>query len=177
VGIPDGILLKPAKLNAAERDVMKTHTTIGAEVLANSNIAHMQTAEEIARHHHEWWDGTGYPHGLSGTRIPLEARITALADVFDALTHTRPYKQAWTLDSTLTEIMALRGRQFDPDLTDAFLGLVERLRREHTDLDAFLGEAALASPFLQARDKIKKTLQRTEDASELGAESRMDLQR
>jgi len=177
VGIPDGILLKPAKLNAAERDVMKTHTTIGAEVLANSNIAHMQTAEEIARHHHEWWDGTGYPHGLSGTKIPLAARITALADVFDALTHKRPYKEAWTLDSTLTEIMALRSRQFDPDLTDIFLGLVANLRREHVDLDVFLGEAALASPFLQARDKIKKTLQHMENPLEQGSESRLDLQR
>jgi putative two-component system response regulator len=177
VGIPDGILLKPARLNAAEREVMKTHTTIGAEVLANSNIAHMQTAEEIARHHHEWWDGTGYPSGLAGMSIPESARITALADVFDALTHTRPYKQAWTLDSTLTEIMALRGRQFDPDLTDKFLGLVARLRREHTDLDAFLGEAAQASPFLQARDKIKKTLQRMDSNADQGAESRLDLQR
>lgn len=177
VGIPDGILLKPAKLNAAEREVMKTHTTIGAEVLANSNIAHMQTAEEIARHHHEWWDGTGYPHGLAGADIPLAARITALADVFDALAHSRPYKHAWSLDSTLTEIMALRARQFDPELTDKFLGLVARLRREQPDLDAYLGEAALASPFLQARDKIKKTLQRADDMSEQGSESRLDLQR
>jgi putative two-component system response regulator len=156
---------------------MKTHTTIGAEVLANSNIAHMQTAEEIARHHHEWWDGTGYPNGLSGADIPLAARITALADVFDALSHKRPYKEAWTLDSTLTEIMGLRGRQFDPELTDKFLGLVASLRREHTDLDVFLGEAALASPFLQARDKIKKTLQQTENPFEHGSESRLDLQR
>ncbi|MEQ1517842.1 MAG: HD domain-containing phosphohydrolase [Usitatibacteraceae bacterium] len=177
VGIPDGILLKPSKLNASEREVMKTHTTIGAEVLANSNIAHMQTAEEIARYHHEWWDGTGYPSGLAGTDIPLAARITALADVFDALAHKRPYKEAWTLDSTLTEIMSLRGRQFDPELTDTFLGLVGRLRREQDDLDAYLGEAALASPFLQARDKIKKTLQVTTDCSERGAESRMNLQR
>ena len=177
VGIPDGILLKPAKLNAAEREVMKTHTTIGAEVLANSNIAHMQTAEEIARFHHEWWDGTGYPSGLAGEKIPLAARITALADVFDALAHKRPYKEAWTLDSTLTEIMSLSGRQFDPDLTDTFLGLVGRLRREHDDLDAFLGEAANASPFLQARDKIKKTLALTADSSDQGAESRLNLQR
>jgi putative two-component system response regulator len=177
VGIPDGILLKPAKLNSAEREVMKTHTTIGAEVLANSNIAHMQTAEEIARFHHEWWDGTGYPSGLAGTSIPEAARITALADVFDALTHKRPYKAAWPLDSTLTEIMSLRGRQFDPKLTDLFLGLVARLRREHDDLDAFLGEAALDSPFLQARDKIKKTLLQTVDTNEQGPDSRLDLQR
>ena len=177
VGIPDGILLKPAKLNAAEREVMKTHTTIGAEVLANSNIAHMQTAEEIARFHHEWWDGTGYPSGLAGENIPIAARITALADVFDALAHKRPYKEAWPVDSTLTEIMALKGRQFDPKLTDLFLGLVARLRREHNDLDAFLGEAANASPFLQARAKIKETLAMTVDGNINGAESRLNLQR
>ena len=177
VGIPDGILLKPARLNEAERDVMKTHTTIGAEVLANSNISHMQTAEEIARHHHEWWDGSGYPIGLEGQTIPLAARITALADVFDALTHKRPYKEAWTIDSTLTEILALKGRQFDPELTDHFLGLVVRLRREHADLDAFLGEAAFASPFLQARAKIKTTLQRADSPTEIGVDSRLDLQR
>lgn len=177
VGIPDGILLKPAKLNAAERDVMKTHTTIGAEVLANSNISHMQTAEEIARFHHEWWDGTGYPAGLAGDDIPIAARITALADVFDALAHKRPYKVAWSLDSTLTEIMSLSGRQFDPKLTDLFLGLVGRLRREHVDLDAFLGEAADASPFLQARKKIKETLLQSVDDREHGSESRLNLQR
>lgn len=177
VGIPDGILLKPAKLNAAEREVMKTHTTIGAEVLANSNISHMQTAEEIARFHHEWWDGTGYPSGLAGDKIPIAARITALADVFDALAHKRPYKVAWSLDSTLTEIMSLSGRQFDPKLTDLFLGLVGRLRREHLDLDAFLGEAADASPFLQARKKIKETLLQSTDDVEHGSESRLNLQR
>ena len=177
VGIPDGILLKPAKLNAAEREVMKTHTTIGAEVLANSNISHMQTAEEIARFHHEWWDGTGYPTGLAGDDIPVAARITALADVFDALAHKRPYKVAWSLDSTLTEIMSLSGRQFDPKLTDLFLGLVGRLRREHVDLDAFLGEAADASPFLQARKKIKETLLQSVDDGERRSESRLNLQR
>lgn len=177
VGIPDGILLKPAKLNAAEREIMKTHTIIGAEVLANSNIAHMQTAEDIARFHHEWWDGTGYPTGLAGESIPISARITALADVYDALTHKRPYKHAWPVDSTLTEIMSLRGRQFDPNLTDLFLGLVGRLRREHIDLDVFLGEAANASPFLQAREKIKETLLQSIDGKEKGSESRLNLQR
>ena len=177
VGIPDGILLKPATLNAAEREIMKTHTTIGADVLANSNIAHMKTAEEIARHHHEWWDGTGYPHGLSGEAIPLHARITALADVFDALAHKRPYKEAWTLDSTLTEIMSLRGRQFDPGLTDIFLGLMGNLRRDRVDLDAFLGEAAKTSPILMARDKITKNLAMADGALERGAEGRLDLQR
>jgi putative two-component system response regulator len=156
---------------------MKTHTTIGAEVLAKSNIAHMQMAEEIARHHHEWWDGTGYPGNQSASGIPLAARITALADVFDALTHARPYKVAWSVDSALTEILALRGRQFDPELTDLFLALVSRLRREHDSLDAFLGEAAKNSPFLQARSKIRETLAVGADSPLVGALSRLDMQR
>lgn len=177
VGIPDGILMKPGPLNSSERDVMKNHTTIGAEVLANSNIAHMKTAEDIARFHHEWWDGTGYPSKLKGEAIPMAARITALADVFDALTHSRPYKPAWTLDTTLTEILSLRGSQFDPNLTDTFLRLMGRLRREHDNLDAYLGEAAVASPFLQARKKIHDTLQRPDDGTFRGSESRNDLQR
>ena len=177
IGIPDGILLKPAPLNAAEREVMKSHTTIGAEVLAKSNIAHMQMAEEIARHHHEWWDGTGYPGCQSGSRIPLAARITALADVFDALTHARPYKSAWSIDSALTEILSLRGRQFDPELTDMFLGLVGRLRREHDNLDLFLGAAAKESPFLQARDRIRLTLEKDPDDSSPSSISRLDMQR
>ena len=177
IGIPDGILLKPAPLNAAERDVMKSHTTIGAEVLAKSNIAHMQMAEEIARHHHEWWDGTGYPGSQSSSGIPLAARITALADVFDALIHVRPYKSAWTIDSALAEILSLRGRQFDPELTDMFLSLVSRLRREHDNLDAFLGAAAKDSPFLQARDKIRLTLERDPDENNQTSISRRDMQR
>ena len=177
IGIPDGILLKPARLNAAERDVMKSHTTIGAEVLAKSNIPHMQMAEEIARHHHEWWDGTGYPGSQSSSGIPLAARITALADVFDALTHVRPYKSAWTLDSALTEILSLRGRQFDPELTDMFLGLVGRLRREHDNLDLFLGAAAKDSPFLQARDKIRLTLEKDPRENSQTSISRLDMQR
>ncbi len=177
VGIPDGILLKPAALNSAEREIMKTHAMIGAEVLAKSQIPHMQMAEEIARSHHEWWDGSGYPGNLTGTNIPLAARITALADVFDALTHKRSYKQAWTVDSALTEILALRGRQFDPELTDRFLALVSRLRREYGDLDALLGQAALSSPFLLARSKIQETLQISRDPAAASTLSRFDLQR
>jgi putative two-component system response regulator len=177
VGIPDGILLKPAALNPTEREIMKTHAVIGAEVLAKSQIPHMQMAEEIARSHHEWWDGSGYPAGISGMEIPHAARITALADVFDALTHKRSYKQAWTLDSALTEILALRGRQFDPDLTDHFLGLVSRLRDEYGDLDALLGQAAHSSPFLLARSKIQETLQVNRDPAVINGLSRFDLQR
>jgi putative two-component system response regulator len=175
IGIPDGILLKDGPLNPAERDVMKTHTTIGAEVLAKSEIPQMKLAEEIARDHHEWWDGTGYPGNKSGQGIPLAARITALADVFDALTHKRPYKVAWSIDSALAEILSLRGRQFDPQLTDLFLKLIGRLRREHEDLDDFLGQASRNSPLVQARKRIDSIRCRANPAE--GSDDRFDVQR
>ncbi|MCA2998060.1 MAG: HD domain-containing protein [Rhodocyclaceae bacterium] len=134
------------------------HSEIGADILSKSAIPHIRLAEDIARHHHERWDGKGYPAKIGGNEIPLAARITALSDVYDALTHKRPYKQAWSQESALTEILAGRGTQFDPELTDLFLALVSRLRREQVNLDDYLGEAARASPFLQVRSKIWETL-------------------
>jgi putative two-component system response regulator len=177
IGVPDAILLKPDRLNDAERQIMRTHTTVGAELLSKSNIPHMQMAEEIARHHHEWWDGSGYPSNLSGTAIPLASRITALADVFDALTHRRPYKVAWPIDAALDEIARLKGSQFDPQLTDLFIVLVGRLRRDYANLDAFLGQAAHGSPFLQARSRIWNALHKHQDGDSTGSDSRLDLQR
>jgi putative two-component system response regulator len=175
IGVPDAILLKPEKLNDAERQIMRTHTTVGAELLSKSNIPHMQMAEEIARHHHEWWNGSGYPGNVSGSAIPLAARITSLADVFDALTHKRPYKVAWPVQAALDEIARLKGAQFDPQLTDHFIVLVNKVQQDHVDLDAFLGQAAHASPFLQARSRIWNALHKNQDAS--GLNSRLDLQR
>ena len=175
IGVPDAILLKPDKLNNAERQIMRTHTTVGAELLSKSNIPHMQMAEEIARYHHEWWDGSGYPGNLSGSAIPLAARITALADVFDALTHERPYKKAWPIDAALDEIARLKGRQFDPQLNDLFIVLIGRLRHDYIDLDSFLGQAAHGSPFLQARSRIWNVLHRSHDGPE--RDGRLDLQR
>ncbi|HUQ99259.1 MAG TPA: HD domain-containing phosphohydrolase [Gemmatimonadaceae bacterium] len=177
IGVPDAILLKPDKLNDPERQIMRTHTTVGAELLSKSNIPHMQMAEEIARHHHEWWNGSGYPGNLSGTAIPLAARITALADVFDALTHQRPYKIAWPMDSALDEIAQLKGLQFDPQLCDLFIVLVQRLRKDHIDLDSFLGQAAHQSPFLQARSRIWNALHKSHDRDGEGSGSRLDMQR
>jgi putative two-component system response regulator len=177
IGIPDAILLKPDRLNDAERQIMSAHTTVGAELLSKSNIPHLQMAEDIARYHHEWWDGSGYPGNLSGTAIPLASRITALADVFDALTHKRPYKPAWPIDGALSEIASLKGRQFDPQLTDVFLVLVSKLRQQYGGLDDFLGRAAQTSPFLQARSKIWDTLRKSKDGSETTSGSRLDLQR
>jgi len=177
IGVPDAILLKPDKLNDAEMQIMRTHTTVGAELLSKSNIPHMQMAEEIARCHHEWWDGSGYPGNVSGSAIPLSARLTALADVFDALTHKRPYKIAWPIDAALDEIAMLKGRQFDPQLTDLFIVLIGRLRHDHIDLDGFLGQAAQGSTFLQARTRIWNALHRSHDRNDDGSESRLDTQR
>ncbi len=176
IGVPDAILLKPDKLNDAERQIMRTHTTVGAELLSKSNIPHMQMAEEIARYHHEWWDGSGYPANLSGSAIPLAARITALADVFDALTHIRPYKVAWPIDAALDDIARLKGRQFDPQLTDLFIVLIGRLRNDYIDINSYLGEAANSSPFLQARSRIWNALHRSHDG-DADSGSRLDLQR
>jgi putative two-component system response regulator len=158
IGIPDGILLKNGRLNEAEMKLMQTHAIIGSEILAQSNVPHMKMAEEIARFHHEHWNGGGYPFGIGETAIPLAARITALADVFDALTHRRPYKEAWSIDNALDAIASLKGKQFDPELTDMFLALVPRLQREVGDLDAHLGQAARESRFIQARRKIADAL-------------------
>ncbi len=136
IGIPDEILLKPGRFTPDERRVMETHTTMGASILAGSRSTLLQLAEEIARTHHERWDGDGYPAGLSGEEIPRAGRIAAICDVFDALTSERPYKDAWSVDEALTEIAAQSGRQFDPELVDAFLTLAPQLRAEAVDQPA-----------------------------------------
>jgi putative nucleotidyltransferase with HDIG domain len=123
IGIPDAILLKPGKLTDSERAAVKRHTTIGAEILSGSRSSLLRVAERIALSHHERWDGKGYPHRLGGEEIPLAGRIVAVADVFDALTHERPYKKAWPLEPAVDEVLGQRGRQFDPALVDAFATL------------------------------------------------------
>jgi putative two-component system response regulator len=123
IGIPDAILLKPGRLTDAEFEVVKTHTTIGAEILAGSRSPLLRLAEKIAFSHHERWDGRGYPAGLYGETIPLVGRIVAVADVFDALTHERPYKAAWPVRAAVDEILSQVGRQFDPAVVGAFARL------------------------------------------------------
>jgi putative two-component system response regulator len=123
IGVPDAILLKSASLTAEEFSVMKAHTTIGAQILSGSEFPILTTAERIARSHHERWDGSGYPHRLAGEDIPLAGRLVALADVFDALVHERPYKPAWTVDRAVSEIVSLAGSHFDPNIVQAFTGL------------------------------------------------------
>jgi putative two-component system response regulator len=121
IAIPDDVLLKPGPLTDDEHATMKGHTVIGARILSGGETQLLREAEEIALNHHERWDGHGYPNGLAGEAIPLPARIVAVADVFDALTHERPYKAAWTIEDAVNEISEQSGRQFDPAVVDAFL--------------------------------------------------------
>ena len=116
IGIPDSIMLKPGKLTDEEFGVMKRHPIIGAEILGESDSRLLQMARSVALYHHEKWDGSGYPHGLKAEDIPIEARIVALADVFDALTSKRPYKEAWTVEAALDHIRQQAGKHFDPAL-------------------------------------------------------------
>lgn len=127
IGIPDNILLKPAKLTPDEWNTMKSHVEIGARILTGSKSPIIQMGEVIALSHHERWDGSGYPRGLAGTEIPLEGRIVAIADVFDALISKRPYKKAMSLDECYVEISRTRGSHFDPDVCDAFFAVTDEI--------------------------------------------------
>ncbi len=116
IGIPDAVLLKPGKLNEEEWAIMRNHTLIGERILGKQPSRLLQLAARIARSHHEKWDGTGYPDGLAGTEIPHEVRIVTLADVFDALTSVRPYKEAWPIEKAVDYIYAQSGQHFDPEV-------------------------------------------------------------
>jgi putative two-component system response regulator len=123
IAISDAILLKPGALTPGERTLMQRHTLAGAEILSGSGSDLLRTAEQVALSHHERWDGGGYPHGVRGKQVPLAGRVVAVADVFDALTHERPYKRAWSIDRAVTTIVEDRGRRFDPQVVDAFMTL------------------------------------------------------
>jgi len=121
IGIPDRILLNPNRLNRDEWEIMKSHSRIGYEILHDSPSKYLRMGATIAHAHHECFDGSGYPHGLVGEAIPIEARITTVADVFDALTAWRPYKKPWSIDQAIDYLQNERGRKFDPNCVDAFL--------------------------------------------------------
>lgn len=127
IGIPDAILQKPGPLTPEEWQTMRKHPEIGAEIIGEHTSDVLSLARSVALGHHEKWDGSGYPHGLSGEAIPLEARIVAVADVFDALTSVRPYKKAWPVEEALQHIESQSGKHFDPALVRAFLPLREEL--------------------------------------------------
>lgn len=135
IGIPDRILIKPGKLTPEEWNIMKNHTILGYELLKNSPSSIIRTASRIAFTHHERWDGTGYPDGLSGEEIPLPGRIVALADFFDALTSKRPYRKGiFPLPKTLQLIREDREKHFCPYSTDAFFNIIERIKDIHNSL-------------------------------------------
>ena len=127
IGVPDSILLKPGKLNPKEWILMKSHSDIGGKILAGSSQAVINCGETIARFHHESWDGMGYPSGLKGEGIPLVARIVAIADVFDALTTCRPYRQPLSLDESLQILQQERELHLDPAVVDAFFEIADEL--------------------------------------------------
>lgn len=124
IGVPDRILLKEGPLSREERREMERHVPIGAEILSGSHFPLLRSAEIVARFHHERWNGSGYPHGATGSQIPLEGRIVAIADVFDALTHARPYKSAWMVSEALAELHRNRGTFYDPRLVDLFVEMI-----------------------------------------------------
>ena len=127
IGIPDHILLKPGKLDPDEWEIMKQHTIIGGRILEGADAEFIKLAEVIALTHHERWDGSGYPGGLKGAEIPLAGRVTAIADVFDALTSKRPYKEAFSLEKSFAIIKDGRGSHFDPAVVDAFFAVQDEI--------------------------------------------------
>ncbi|NDV13504.1 HD domain-containing phosphohydrolase [Crenobacter caeni] len=136
IGISDQILLKPGRLDDEEMRVMRTHSAIGAQILEGSDDPLLQMACRIARSHHEKWDGSGYPDGLAGEAIPLEARICAVADVFDALVSVRPYKRVWPIEEALALIEREAGHHFDPLVVEHFLANLEavlEVNRRHRE--------------------------------------------
>jgi putative two-component system response regulator len=126
VGVPDSILQKPGSLTEAEFDIMKTHTTVGARVFAGSRSTLLQLAAEVAISHHERWDGSGYPTGLSGEAIPLSGRLVAVADVYDALVTAHRYKHAWTSGEAVDHMLVSKGSQFEPRVVDALVTVIAR---------------------------------------------------
>lgn len=151
VGIPDHVLLKPGKLSPEEWEIMKTHAYLGADAIeraehdAHHQVAFLTCAKEIAHHHHEKWDGSGYPDGLAGDAIPVSARLMAVADVFDALISRRVYKEPMTFDQAREIMIRERGKQFDPDMLDAFLS-------------DFKGFAAIAQEYADSADVVEAKL-------------------
>lgn len=158
VAIPDTLMQKSTPLTDGERQILQTHAVTGSDLLAKSRISYSELASEVARHHHERWDGNGYPDGISGSAIPLPARLVAVCDAYDSLTHAKPYRRALSSNEALIEIDRQKELQFDPQLVNLFIPLVQRLRSEHQDLDEFLAEAAKSTALNIARQKIFDSL-------------------
>ena len=154
IGIPDSILIKPGKLTKEEFEIMKTHSIIGANILAYSESEIIQVAEQIALSHHEKWNGKGYPQGLSGDKIPLSGRIVGLADVFDALTSKRPYKDPFPVEKTIDIIKKERGEHFDPHIVDVFLENIDEILKIKAAVDS-AEDVSLSDFVWSERDQLE----------------------
>ncbi len=154
LAVPDGVLLRPGRLREREWDLVRRHTHVGAEMLRDLEGDEARMAQEVMQYHHAWWNGTGYPADVSHEAIPVAARIVALADSFDAMTHPRAYRPAYPVEIALSEIAYLGGKQFDPRLTEHFIRLIGLLKAGGEDLDTLLARAAGASAFVRVRQRL-----------------------
>jgi putative two-component system response regulator len=145
IAVPASLTRKPGQLSSSERDQMERHAAVGAHLLAGSPLPLLRLAEEIARSHHERWDGLGYPNALRGEEVPLSGRIVAVADVYDALTSVRPYKGAWTPARALDEVRDGAGNQFDPRVVAALERVLSRETRDGVPPPRTSAAAAAAS--------------------------------
>lgn len=155
IGVPDAILLKPGRFTPDDRVIMERHCEIGARILAGSRSRILEAARVIAMTHHEWWDGTGYPRGLEGEQIPLYGRICAVADVFDALTSRRPYKDAMSNEKAFAILREGRGRQFEPRLLDFFLDSEAEIERVQEQFGAGVAQASPLQEFYLDKQTMK----------------------
>lgn len=156
--VADDLLLKVDPPSVGERQVLKRHAAIGAEMIGRSDHPLRELASDIARFHHEAFDGAGYPEGLRGAAIPLPARVVAVCDAFDAMTHPKPYRPALSIADALKEIDRHRGTQFDPRVVDCLEPLVTKLQHKHSDLDAYLGAAASDASLRVAAMRVQGAL-------------------
>lgn len=167
VALPSELLCKPAKLSGSEQAIMQSHTSIGADLVRTADIEPREMAIAVARHHHESWDGSGYPDGLSGVGIPLAARLVSIAEAFDAMTHERSYRPRMPAYRALEVVIERAGHQFDPTLVAPFCSLVTELRKQHLDLDEYLGrEQERSSAFMRAQRRIYRRMEFAESAGQ-----------
>jgi putative two-component system response regulator len=159
LGIPDGLLLKPGKLTEAEFTIIQRHTELGAQLLSLCPNPAFRMAETIALGHHEKWDGSGYPHALKGDDIPIAARIAAVADVYDALTHVRAYKHAWEHAEAVGYIVSASGTHFEPRIVEAFVKMIERVRTKYgKKFEEYLAAPSSVSTLVRARREMQDML-------------------
>lgn len=151
IGVSDSLLLKPSRLTTEEFESVKMHTTLGAALLADGVTPEVQLAQQIALTHHECWNGSGYPQGLCRNEIPLESRILAVVDVFDALTHDRPYKKAWSTQDALREIANCSGSQFDPLVVNSFLEMLREQTAQPSPIATQKVEYSIAAAHASAQ--------------------------